>query len=83
MERSLLLTECYGAQHNGIYTPSNDVEFSFKDTSANITARNVHVTDDRPMSSTDVITFNRHQMVCSIVAATYEDCVGNNCNTGA
>jgi len=66
-----------------VYEPGDNVEFSFEDTSADITARNVHVTDDRPMSSADVVTLDRHQVVCSVVAATHEDRVCNNCNAGA
>ena len=66
-----------------MYKPRNDIQFSFQDTGANITARNVHVADDGPMTGAHVITLNRYQMVCSVIAATDKDRVCNNGNAGA
>jgi len=66
-----------------MYKPGNDVEFSFQDTGADVTAWNVHVADDRPMTGAHVITLNGYQVVCSVIAATYEDRVCYNCNAGA
>jgi len=65
-----------------MHKPSNNVKFSLQDTGADIAAWNVHVIDNRPVTSTDVVTLDRHQVVCSIITTAYEDRVCNNCNPG-
>lgn len=61
--------------------PGNNIQLSLEQAGTYVAPWNIHIINGRPMSCSNIVAFNRSQMICSVITTTNVDCIMQNSNT--